>query len=65
VVSKVKSSLLAILDKAKTTAEVAKSAGKSWKSVYRRLNELEKLNLVKRDGKLWRRTPTEKKIVVH
>ncbi|MFH1622979.1 MAG: LAGLIDADG family homing endonuclease [Candidatus Aenigmatarchaeota archaeon] len=64
VISKVKSNLLTILGKAKTTAEVAKSTGKSWKSVYRRLNELEKLNLVKRNGKLWQRVPTEKRIVV-
>ena len=63
IISKLKNEYLLSLDRPKQTSEFAKKFKVCWKSSFKRLKELEKLNLVKRreDGK-WIKVPTKKKI---
>lgn len=49
----------------KTTAEIAKDICVCWKAAYRRLLELQKLNLVKIDTNgYWKRIPTRKEVII-
>lgn len=63
IISKLKKDYLLFLDKPKQTSEFAKNFKVDWKSSFRRLKELEKLNLTKRlkNGK-WIKVPAKKNI---
>lgn len=65
IISKLKNNYLLFLDTPKQTSEFAKYFKVCWKSSFRRLKELEKLNLTRRrnDGK-WIRMQTEKNLLV-
>ena len=64
IISKLKNDYLLYLSKPKQTSEFAKKFKVDWRSSYRRLTELERLNLVRRqnDGK-WIKIPTQKRII--
>lgn len=64
IISKLKKDYLFLLDIPRKTSYLADNFGVCWKSSFRRLKELEKLNLVERqkDGK-WMRVKTCKKIL--
>ncbi len=64
-ISKLKKDYLLFLNKPKLTSEFAKIFGVDWKSSFRRLKELEKLNLIKRqkNGK-WIKMKSKRKILV-
>ena len=65
IISKRKKQILRLLSSPKMTSDIAKSLGVSWKSSYGRLNELKKLNLVKKVDNLWKKTPTNKKVIIY
>ena len=64
IISKLKKHYLFFLDKPKQTSEFAKKFKVCWKSSFRRLSELQKLNLVRRqqDGE-WIKIQTKNKIL--
>ena len=65
IISSVKDKYLNLLTKEKTTAELANNMDVDWKSSFKRLRELERLNLIELDeNKKWKKIPTEKKIWV-
>ena len=66
IISKIKEKYLKSLKKKeKTTRELAKEIGVCWKSAYRRLTELQKLNLVDKDSKgLWKTVFQAKEVIV-
>ncbi len=66
IISKVKDNYLkSLIHKRKNTKKLAKEIGVCWKSAYRRLTELEKLNLVFKDVKgIWMIKPTKKEVIV-
>lgn len=65
IISKIKKEYLSFLTKERKTYEFAKHFNVDWKSSFRRLTELKKLNLVKmEENGIWKKTPTEKKIIV-
>ncbi len=66
IISKIKEKYILMLQiSRKTTAEVAKDFNVCWKSAYRRLTELQKLNLVVKDSEgLWKVISTKKEVVV-
>jgi len=66
IISKIKEKYLKSLKKReKTTAELAKEINVNRRSAFRRLKELQKLNLVDRDSKgLWRKKSQVKKVIV-
>jgi len=65
IISKIKNNYLDVLKQPKLTSEIAKAFKVDWKSSFRRLNELKKLNLVQigEDNK-WKKKSTKKKIIV-
>jgi hypothetical protein len=64
-ISKIKQKYLNILEQPKTSAEIAKEFKVGWKSSFRRLSELKKLNVVQfNEDKKWQRTNPNKKIIV-
>jgi len=65
IISKRKNEILKILNSPKKTSEMANSLEVSWKSAYKRLNELKKLNLVKIVDKIWVKKQSDKKIIVY
>ena len=65
IISKRKEQILKILDLPKKTSGVASASSVSWKASYKRLNELKKLNLVKRVDKVWQKVPNDKKVIVY
>ena len=65
IISKIKKEYLDYLDEARKTSEFAKKFKVDFKSSSRRLNELQKLNLVDRDKeKRWRKTSLNKEILI-
>ena len=65
IISFKKGKILYFLNEPKLTSEIAKEFKVSWKSLFRRLNELKNLNLVKREiNKTWVKLQTKKKILV-
>jgi hypothetical protein len=65
VISKVKDKYLHLLGKEKTTMELARDNGVDWKSSFKRLNELNKLGLVRlKENKKWEKINSEKRIWV-
>ena len=65
IISQIKKNYLNFLKSDKTTAEIARYFNVDFKSSFRRLNELEKLSLVRRNkNKKWERIETEKEIIV-
>jgi hypothetical protein len=65
IISSLKNNYLSFLDEPKQTSEFAKYLKVNWKSSFNRLNELQKLNLVTlEDNGKWKRTQTEKQILV-
>lgn len=63
IISKLKQKYLQTLE-GKRTAEIGRIFKVSWKSAYNRLKELEKLNLIKQEGDIWKKVNTQKKIIV-
>lgn len=64
-ISKLKEKYITFLKNAKTTSEIAKEFKVSWKSSFRRLKELEKLNLVTLDkDKKWQKVNSTKTIQI-
>lgn len=65
IISKLKKNYLLFLDRPKYTSECAKHFKVCWKSSYRRLKELGKLNLTRResDGR-WVKLPAKKKTLI-
>ena len=65
IISKLKERYLVSLVYPQLTSEIAKEFKVSWKSSFRRLNELKKLNLVKLDkNKKWQKKNPSKQIIV-
>ncbi len=64
VISDRKNEILHILKAGKTTKQISNHLEVNWKAAFRRLKELERLGLVKREGQLWKRRVIQKKIVV-
>lgn len=64
IISKRKSKVLDFLKNPKKTSDVSKYMNIQWKAAFRRLKELEKLNLVKTQNYLWYRIPTDKEVKV-
>lgn len=65
IISKLKKDYLLFLNKPKQTSEFAKHFKVCWKSSFRRLKELEKLNLTRRmKNGTWIKLQTKKKILV-
>jgi len=62
-ISKRKQQILDLLNIPRKTSEISKLLKISWKSVFRRLKELEELNLVKRLDGLWYKIKTEKEVI--
>jgi len=65
IISKIKEDYLLLLDKPKHTSECAKHFKVCWKSSYNRLNELQKLNLIRKEnnGK-WIKLLTRKEVLI-
>lgn len=64
IISKKKERVLNLLRKPRLTSEIAENLNVAWKSVSRRLKELEKLNLVNQNNKgYWSRKKCRKKIL--
>jgi predicted transcriptional regulator len=66
IISHIKEKYLSLLKVGrKTTGEISKEIGVCWKAAYRRLLELQKLDLVVRDSKgMWNIVITKKEVVV-
>ena len=65
IISKLKNQYLSFLDNPKQTSEFAKYFKVDWKSSFKRLRELQKLNLVRRQqDKSWTKLQSEKTIQV-
>lgn len=64
VISKVKERYLELLDKELTVQEIAKSLNVTWKSAFRRLTELRKLELVANRYGKWKKINTKQKVVI-
>ena len=65
IISKVKNKYLSFLTEPRKTSDFVKKFGVDFKSSSRRLNELEKLNLVCRDkNKSWKKTSINEEILV-
>jgi len=64
IISNVKRNYLNNLTNPKSTKLLANNMNVCWKSSHRRLKELEKLTLVKCSNNLWKKTSTNKKVVV-
>lgn len=66
IISQIKEKYLLLLKgSGKTTGGIAKEIDVCWKAAYRRLTELQKLNLVVRDSKgMWRTVTTKKEVIV-
>ncbi|MCX6670639.1 MAG: hypothetical protein NTX92_01790 [Euryarchaeota archaeon] len=66
IISRVKQNYLSSLKKRKKKiSELAKEFNVCWKSAYRRLNELQKLQLVQQDNnRFWEYVPTTKEVIV-
>jgi len=64
IISQTKRNYLSIIKDKKRTSELAKYFNVDWKSAFRRLTELQKLNLVEREGNgEWKKKPVRKKII--
>lgn len=65
IISEVKDKYLCLLEKEALTSDLARDLNVTWKSAHKRLNELEKLNLVKKteEGK-WMKIPNQKEIII-
>jgi len=64
ILSKRKYKILLFLTSPKLTSQIAKYLRINWKAAYRRLEELKKLNLVKRDNYLWYKIQSDKEVLV-
>ncbi|MCK4327497.1 MAG: hypothetical protein KAW41_03400 [Candidatus Diapherotrites archaeon] len=64
IISQLKKSILDTLDTPRRTFEVAKELNRAFKTTKLRLKELEKLGLVKKEGLLWKKVETNKKIKI-
>jgi len=63
-ISNIKQRILDSLELPKKTSEISNETNKSWKATYRRLLELENLNLVRRHNYLWHKIPLKKEVRV-
>ncbi|MFQ5722126.1 MAG: hypothetical protein ACE5GI_06515 [Candidatus Aminicenantales bacterium] len=64
IISKRKSEILELLNMPRKTVYVANRLEVTWKAAFRRLKELEKLDLVKRKNNLWYLTQINKQVIV-
>lgn len=64
VISKRKAGILRLLDEPKRVYEISSSLQIAWKGAFRRLKELERLNLVKQENGLWSKKSTDKEVMV-
>lgn len=63
IISRQKNRILKLLDEPKRVFEIAAASGKTWKPVFRRLQELERLGLVKNTTSGWSQVRTKKRVI--
>ncbi len=64
IISNTKSKILKFLNEPKKVYEISKHSKVSWKSSFKRLKELERLNLVRHENNLWYKVGTDKEVMV-
>jgi hypothetical protein len=64
IISKRKQQILQLLNKSQKTSDISKILKITWKSTFKRLKELERLNLVKNSNNLWYKVKTNKEVIV-
>jgi predicted transcriptional regulator len=65
IISNKKNKILDLLKKPRRTSEISDLLDVDPKSSFKRLKELEELNLVRKNDKFWYRIPSEKGVIVY
>jgi hypothetical protein len=64
IISKRKAEILSFLDKPRKTSHIARKLEINWKAAFKRMRELDRLELVEKRDDMWSKRLTEKEVIV-